>query len=55
MISKFIGKVYEEDKVLYKAALTILKGHHVDEREIRDEALARGKISKKAPLSLKLL
>lgn len=41
MISRFIEEVYEEDKVLYKKVLGILKMHHVDEREIREEALSK--------------
>lgn len=41
MISRFIEEVFEEDKVLYKKVLGILKNHHVDEREIREEALAK--------------
>lgn len=41
MISRFIDEVYGEDKDLYKRILDVLKGHHVDERALRDEAKER--------------
>jgi hypothetical protein len=54
MISRFIDEVYEEDKNLYKKVLGILKGHHVDEREIRDEALAKIKNVKEGTVDFEI-
>lgn len=38
MVSPFIEEVYEEDKAIYKKLMDIVRGHHVDEEEIRNEA-----------------
>ena len=43
MISQFIDEVYEEDRVIYKRLLDVLRGHNVDERDIREQAKARVK------------
>lgn len=43
MISRFIDEVYEEDKVIYKRLLEVLRGHSVDEGDIREQAKARVK------------
>ncbi|NCG18520.1 MAG: DUF507 family protein [Rhodobacterales bacterium] len=43
MISRFIEEVFEEDRVMYKKAIEVLKGHDVDERSIREEAAAKVK------------
>lgn len=43
MISPFIEEVYEDDSVLYKKALDVLRNNDVDEREIREEAMAKVK------------
>ncbi len=42
MISRFVEEVYAEDKDIYKKIKEILNSHHVNEREIREEA--QGKI-----------
>jgi hypothetical protein len=54
MISRFIEEVYEEDSALYKKVLLILKTHHVDEREIRDEALAKIKNIKEGTVDFEI-
>ncbi len=41
LISRFIEEVYAEDRVMYKKIMEVLGGHDVDERAIRDEALAK--------------
>ena len=41
MISQFIDEVFEEDRVIYKRLLDVLRGHNVDEGDIREEAKAR--------------
>jgi len=41
LISRFIEEVYADDSDMYKKVLGVLRGHHVDEREIRDEAVAK--------------
>jgi len=41
MISRFIEEVYEEDQVIYRKVIAILKSHDVDEREIREAAMQR--------------
>lgn len=38
MISPNIDEVYEEDKVIYKRLMDVVRLHHVDEEAIRDEA-----------------
>jgi hypothetical protein len=38
MISPNIDDVFEEDNVMYKKIIDVLRGHHVDESAIRDEA-----------------
>jgi hypothetical protein len=43
MISHFIDEVYEEDRVMYKRLLEVLRGHNVDERDIREQAKERVK------------
>jgi hypothetical protein len=42
MISNFVEEVYEDDAVIYKAILEILREHDVDEEALREEA--KGKI-----------
>lgn len=42
MISPFIEEVYEDDKVIYRKLMDVVRSHHVDEEAIREEA--RGKI-----------
>ncbi|MCB9683962.1 MAG: DUF507 family protein [Alphaproteobacteria bacterium] len=41
LISPSIDEVFEEDRVLYKKVMEVLKAHDVDEAEIRDEAVSR--------------
>lgn len=41
MISRFIEEVYEEDRIIYKKIMGVLRSNDVDEREIRDEAVAK--------------
>ena len=41
MISQFVEEVFEEDKVIYRKVMGVLRSHDVDEREIRDEALTK--------------
>lgn len=41
MISNFVEEVYEEDTELYKKIVEVLRSHHVDERELREEAQGR--------------
>ena len=41
MITRFVDEVYEEDRVMYKKALDVLREHDVDERAIREEALQK--------------
>jgi uncharacterized protein len=43
MISPHIDEVFEEDRVIYKKVMEVLKGNDVDEGEIREEALSRMK------------
>jgi hypothetical protein len=38
MISRFVDEVYEEDRIIYRKVLAVLKKHDVDEREIREAA-----------------
>ncbi len=38
MISPFVEEVFSEDKVIYKKIIECLRNHHVNEREIREEA-----------------
>lgn len=38
MISPFVEEVFSEDKVIYKKIIETLRSHHVNEREIREEA-----------------
>lgn len=54
MISRFIDEVYEEDRVLYKKALETLKEHDVDERAIREEAVAKIKNVKEGTVDYEL-
>ena len=54
MISRFIDEVYEEDRLLYRKVLGILKNHHVDEREIREEALAKIKNIKEGTVDFEI-
>lgn len=41
LISPNIDEVYAEDKELHRKIIAILRGHHVDEREIREEAMEK--------------
>lgn len=41
MISRFVEEIFEEDRIMYKKVLGILKKHDVDEREIREAAMGR--------------
>lgn len=41
MISPFIEEVFAEDRLLYRKIMEVLRNHHVDEREIREAAMAR--------------
>ena len=43
MISRWIDEVYEEDRVIYKKVIEILRSHNVDERSIREEAATKVK------------
>jgi hypothetical protein len=38
MITRFVDEIYEEDEVMYKKLIEILRSHNVDERAIREEA-----------------
>ena len=38
MITPNVEEVYEEDRVIYKRLMEVVKGHDVDEEEIREEA-----------------
>lgn len=41
MISPSIEEVFEDDKVMYKKVMVVLRGHDVNEAEIRDEAISK--------------
>jgi len=41
MISNFVDEVYSEDDHMYKKLLQVLRDFHVDENEIRNEAMSR--------------
>ncbi len=41
LISRFVEEVYAEDRIMYEKIVEVLTGHDVDEREIRDEAVAK--------------
>jgi hypothetical protein len=41
MITPNIEEVYEEDQVIHRKVMEVLRSHHVDEREIREEALTK--------------
>ena len=41
VISPNIDEVYEEDRVIHKKVMEVLRSHDVDEREIREEAMAK--------------
>jgi hypothetical protein len=41
MISQFVDEVYEDDKVIYRKVMGVLRSHDVDEREIREEAITK--------------
>lgn len=41
MISPSVDEVFEEDKVIYKKIMVVLRSHDVNEAEIRDEAITR--------------
>lgn len=41
MISPSIEEVFGEDKLIYKKIMGVLRGHDVNEGEIRDEAVSR--------------
>lgn len=41
LISRFVDEVFSDDKIMFKKILVVLKSHDVDERAIRDEAVAR--------------
>ncbi|MCO4746530.1 MAG: DUF507 family protein [Proteobacteria bacterium] len=43
MISNFVEEVYGEDSELYKKIVEVLRSHHVDEGDIREEAESRVK------------
>ena len=40
MISRFVEEVYTEDALLWRKTLDLLRSHDVDERALRDEAVA---------------
>lgn len=41
MITPNVEEVYEDDRVIYKKLMEVVKGHHVDEQEIREEARSK--------------
>ena len=41
MISPNVDEVYEDDRALYKKLMEVVRGHDVDEEEIREEARGR--------------
>ncbi len=41
LISRFVDEVFSDDKIMFKKILGVLKSHDVDERAIREEAVAR--------------
>jgi hypothetical protein len=41
LISPHVDEVYEEDKVIYKKIMGVIRSHDVDEREIREEAIGK--------------
>lgn len=43
MITPNIEEVFEEDKVIHRKVMEILRSHDVDEREIREEAVSKVK------------
>jgi hypothetical protein len=43
MISNFVEEVYEEDRLLYRKIVEVLRNHHVDEQSIREEAASKVK------------
>lgn len=54
LISPNIDEVFEEDRVLYKKVISVLKSNDVDEREIREEALGRIKNVKEGTVEYEL-
>lgn len=43
LISPNVDEVYEEDAVIHRKVMDILRGHHVNEDEIREEAMTKVK------------
>lgn len=43
LISPNIDEVFSEDQVMHKKIMAVLRTHHVDEREIREEAMQKVK------------
>jgi len=41
MITPNIEEVWAEDRVIHKKVMEVLRSHHVDEREIREEAVSK--------------
>lgn len=41
LISPNIDEVFAEDKVIHRKIMAVLRGHHVDERDIREEAMQK--------------
>lgn len=43
LISPNVEEVFSDDKDMHKKVISVLRGHHVDEREIREEAASKVK------------
>jgi hypothetical protein len=54
MISPYVDEVYEEDRVIYKKVMALLRTHDVDEREIREAAVGRIKNIKEGTVDYEL-
>ena len=50
-VSRFVDEVFEEDKVIYRKVMGVLRSHDVDEREIRDAAASRIKNQKEGTVA----
>jgi hypothetical protein len=54
MISRFVEEIYEEDKVMYRKVIALLKKHDIDEREIREAAVGRIKNVKEGTIEFEI-
>lgn len=54
MISRFVEEVFEEDKVMYRKVIALLKTYDTDEREIREAAVGRIKNVKEGTIEFEI-